>query len=124
MFDTPIDFKKLHKELRSTYKRQLAIKKEYPHRYQNQPWETALTKRALYDKREIENRPWRLARQEFLRLSSKMTMLCCIINHAKGKLHMTYWNEAPFDMKKQSYLVRNEWEKYIKTEEDADNVAA
>jgi hypothetical protein len=117
MFDQPIDFKKLHKELSATYKRQLAIKKEFPYRYQSQPWDTVLIKRALYDKREIENRPWRLARLEFDRLSNKMTMLCCIINHAKGKLHMTTYDGALFDMKRQRLFMGSEWEAYIKEDE-------
>ena len=120
MFDKPIDFTKLHKELSSTYKRQMAIKKEYPHRYQNQPWEDAFTKRALYTKRQEENKPWKLARQEFLRLSYRMTKLCCILNHAKGKLHMTqysYLDVAMVDMEWQYNFISEEAKAFYKEED-------
>jgi len=89
MFDKPINYSKLHKDIRNTYKRQLAIKKEYPHRYQCVPFEMYLNKRVQYKLLVEEQKPWAQARAEFLRLSRKMTQLCCILAHAKGGLHMT-----------------------------------
>lgn len=112
MFDKPIDFRKLHKALSDTYKKQQEIKKQFPHRFQNQPSDDWLTKRAIYEKRVIENRPWRLARQEFDNLSYMMTKLCCIMNHAKGKLHMTKYSYLDAD------VVDMEWQ-YNFISEDA-----
>jgi hypothetical protein len=89
MFDKPIDFKKLHKDIRNTYKRQLAIKKEYPHKYQYPSFEMYLSKRVQYKQLVEEQKPWAAARTEFNRLSHRMTKLCCILAHAKGELHMT-----------------------------------
>ena len=125
MFDKPIDFKKLHKELSSTYKRQMAIKKEFPHRYQNQPHEDWMTKRVLWAQRQEERKPWQKARREFDDLSYKMTMLCCLINHAKGKLHMTkysYLDADVVDMEWQYNFVSELAKKFYK-EEDVTEAA-
>lgn len=126
MFDKPIDFKKLHKALSSTYKRQMEIKKEFPHRYQNQPWDSWLTKRVLWQKREEENKPWKAARQEFLELSYRMTKLCCIMNHAKGKLHMTQYSylDAPVvDMEWQYNFISEDAEEFFLEEEETSSAA-
>ena len=126
MFDKPIDFKKLHKALSSTYKRQMEIKKEFPHEYQYPPSDDFWIKKELYNKRVKEGAPWRAARSEFNELSYRMTKLCCIINHAKGKLHMKQYSylDAPVvDLEWQYNFIDSDWQEFIKEEETVTEAA-
>jgi hypothetical protein len=121
MFDKPIDFTKLHKELSSTYRRQMAIKKEFPHRYESPPNELWFKDRgASYAEESDTRKPWRLARQEFSRLSYRMTKLCCILNHAKGKLHMKSYSylDAPIvDMEWQYNFIDEDAKEFYKEDD-------
>lgn len=115
---TKFDFKKLHKALSDTYKRQMEIKKEFPHRFSYPIWTYEKSKSGEY-KKEMEARaPWRDARQEFNELSERMTMLCCIINHAKGKLHMTQYNGEPFSRENQEVFIVPAYEEFVLDDTD------
>ena len=104
--NTKFDFKKLHKALSTTYKRQMEIKKEFPHRFERPSYG------ALYKKEMALRKPWMEARAEFDSLSKRMTMLCCIINHAKGKLHMSYWDGETFTKEDQEEYIYNSYEEF------------
>ena len=121
MFEKPIDFKKLHKALSDTYKRQMEIKKEFPHRFSYPQWTYEKSKSGEYKKEMEARRPWQKARSEFDSLSYRMTMLCCILNHAKGKLHMQKlldkddvygWEFDPMTLKAQAAIIGSAWEEF------------
>lgn len=119
--NTKIDFKKLHKALSDTYKRQMEIKKEFPHRFEYPTYDW--NNRSAY-KEEMERRkPWQKARQEFSGLSSRMTMLCCIINHAKGKLHMTQYDGEEFTREDQEGFIWNDYKEFELDEIDEFGVS-
>ena len=132
MFDKPIDFKKLHKELSDTYKRQMEIKKEFPHRYE---WPSG--KDFSWDSKEYRDevearKEWRKLRSEFDSLSYRMTILCCILNHAKGKLHMSklldrndlYGYETDnMTLELQEAIVGNAWKEFILDDVDEFGVS-
>ena len=101
MLDTNIkfDFKKLHQELSNTYKRQRELKKWLYLDY-------SIT-------HEEAQRKLRKAVDEFWLLSYRMTMLCCILNHAKGKLHMSFYHGKPFDREKQEEFIRWSQKEFI-----------
>lgn len=134
MFDKPIDFKKLHKALSDTYKRQMEIKKEFPHRYQDPPWAMwDIDKGKTLGEERKRRKPWFEARKEFNDLSFRMTILCCILNHAKGKLHMkklierddllqppyTHFGD-PMTLEIQAALIGDKWEEFA-IQDDTDN---
>lgn len=143
MFDKPINYSKLHKDIRNTYKRQLAIKKEYPHKYQYPPFQMYCDKRVSYKALVEEQKPWAQARREFSRLSHKMTQLCCMLAHAKGELHMTKVSKETaamykmidggrvdlsgppeiVTMEQQAKVFGTMWEEYISEEEAAVEAA-
>jgi predicted transcriptional regulator len=70
-----LNYKKIHEQLRETLYRQRELKKEMNNKTTSQPIEVWLP---LYLKLE----------REFNSLSGKMTKLCCLLAHSKGKLHM------------------------------------
>lgn len=115
--NTKFDFKKLHKALSDTYKRQMEIKKEFPHRFEYPTYDC--NDRSAYKAEMDVRQPWWMARAEFDRLSVKMTMLCCIINHAKGKLHMkSFWWGEPFNKENQEYFILPAYKEFELAETD------
>jgi len=115
--DFNFDFKKIHQELSATYKRQMEIKKEYPHHYSRPRYTRERWKSGEYRKELESGRPWKLARQEFNNLSWQMTKLCCILNEAKGKLHMKSWEGEPFDREAQAKLISDQYKDFELVEE-------
>lgn len=107
------DFKKLHRALSETYRRQMEIKKEFPHRFSYPVWTYDKYTSGKYKKEMDERAEWYNARIEFDNLSLRMTMLCCIINHAKGKLHMTNYRGGPFTMEDQESFISQDYEEFI-----------
>jgi len=109
--NTKFDFKKLHKALSDTYKRQMEIKKEFPHRFEYPSKNIGYG--APYNNEMERRKPWQNSRAEFDSLSDHMTMLCCIINHAKGKLHMSqYWGGESFTKEDQEAYIYNSYEEF------------
>ena len=110
--DFKYDFKKIHQALSTTYKRQMEIKKDFPHEYNWPSFPSYLYRKGFaeeykafkkeWDKEVEAGKDWRKARAEFNDLSHKMTVLCCLLNHAKGKLHMSSYEGEPFDKEMQA----------------------
>lgn len=102
-----LDYKKLHEQLRETLYRQRKLKNEMNFKCPSEPtgdWVTRL---------------YRLER-EFKSLSSKMTKLCCLLAHSKGKLHMekarTFFNlqetiDVTMDMQRK--IIGHFWKDYV-----------
>lgn len=78
-----IDFKKLHKALSDTYKRQMEIKSKFPKRWSKKFYD------ANWEKLELM-KEWKECRREFERLSRRMHNLCCLLACLKGKFHCTF----------------------------------
>lgn len=135
MFTKKLDYKKIHKELRTIVKRQEAIKAEFPYKWQGLCWTKFLTNRRLFERKMAEGRPWRLARAEYERLGNKMNILCCILAHSKGKLHCKSMADATavmykakpissvgnpvltVTMKHQEAMIKDSWEEYLLKED-------
>ena len=118
-----IDFTKLHKALSDTYKRQMEIKKEFPHRFSYPQWTYEKAKSGKYKEEMEARRPWQKARSEFNQLSDRMTMLCCIINHAKGKLHMKSYLDEPFTMENQESFIVPAYKEFVVDDTDEFGVS-
>jgi len=99
MFDKKIDFKKLHIDLSETYKQQMKIKKEFPHRYEEPCyfWPMSEEQRAAYKAERLARAPWKKAREYFDSLSEQMTSMCCLLALAGGRQHIKKRRVAVFD---------------------------
>lgn len=82
MFDKKLNYDKVHGELRSIYKRQLEIKKN--HKYP--AWSSVFYRTQMSPQ---ERQIWINETCEFNDLSCMMTFLCCLLNHARGKVHLS-----------------------------------
>lgn len=102
-----LDYKELHKQLRETLYRQRQLKKEMD---TSEPGLSTDTQLLRYYERL----------REFNSLSGKMTKLCCLLAHSKGKLHMKkarqFFNlqetiEVTLDMQRKT--IGNFWKDYV-----------
>lgn len=103
-----LDYKKIHKQLRETLYRQRKLKRE------DLPY-------ASYNVDSYEaHQKWYKNQREFESLSGKMTKLCCLLAHSKGKLHMrrarTFFNlqetiDVTMDMQRK--IIGHFWKDYV-----------
>lgn len=124
MFDKKVDFKQLHIRLSEIQKEQSEILKEYP--------KPAFSETFYKETREQpeKKKAWIAASKRFDELSDEMTLLCCVINHARDRLHMEKltksaqrygWPEKDtMTMEDQAEFIGDRWQQYILEEPDPE----
>ena len=113
MFPNKIDYDKLHGELREVMKRQQELAPQVQKGWRNSSMGEL--------------------KAEFDALSTRMTVLCCILNHSKGRLHLIKLTKAhgyypgilrhgcadpvpEFTLEHQVKLIGDEWLAFVKPE--------
>lgn len=126
-----VDYDKLHEDIKKIEKRQYELIKEGVKGSREFCWDPAKRwlKPGFYTSVSGDQevvREFKFQRQELDQLSAEMTVLCCILNHSKGRLHMNkltkshpYYNSLEieeFTFEDQADLIKDHYKKYERAE--------